>query len=786
MPKLETKFQVFVGMLQDPIQYPNSPFTNWTEITDRLLDSGLEISKGLSSKTSLFDFESQNITLTLWGNYGYGIAPSAFTIRPYSPVKIETNWTTKNIPKVIFRGFVAPDGITVDEEFVDFPITKLLVLSYTGSLKDVKLGSCDMTYRFTEHGATNTDPNEIAALYIKGGAWDVPDVTNPERPSVEAEVALTPAQFFTPNFLVPGDRFIFERRFIFDSRMLTDELSQHIGWTPRAPTWHSYTYNHNEDCAIRYLEFQEGFSLILYTTPPVTLTELLTHLCTRMSIHYFHFPYYNSLWPFWRHTHSDPATPIPNLVLPGQIGIDVGRCWHYRYLHVNSKDWLIVWNTQFDVRIFEVQNYSNCIERGSYSVYPTLNEEQAYDGEIHRMILCSSAFADVFSVVRQEYPFSRLVPIKRSPDRLTGNIDTTGSLHPEWQAWCNALLVHDNRYIIFGWVNASKWKILLPSGSAHSWETITNFELCYLDTLELEFLTPPCPISVGTYSEDLYSALRVSTNCRQHESPGYPNETDTYYIPQRFIGSDIRTEFWDATKWEYDPQVFDTDPMTSDPGATWTDGVRVNGQPSIVESTQITQLIIGSPGEAVYVREVNDLTLFGDLALDKIQFSFEDMSCSDLLKLICILTDSIPVFEHNEQDWIDLTLVPRQVASATIREISVKDLQCPLSREQWQYLSVDVVPSVDIPGLVLSDAHKRAINAYFQKQYYLMRHELTTAKVDFIDDERELTPQWWLPDLRIGETLQVVELNGKHRDLGMVEGIKLTDYHVQILARRRF
>lgn len=774
MPNVPTRFRVYIGLLANT----SGSIPSWNEYTDVLMDSQLEIAQGLASKTTLFDFEAQNITLTLWGDFRYPANDTFVTIRPYSPVRIDVVGNNY-VSRTVFRGYVSADGVTCDEEFEDMPISKILVVSYSASLKDVVLGTYDNTYRLQSYGQTDLDPNEAFCLYIKGGSWDVPGVTDPTHPAVNnAEVALTPTQFHLPNLLIPGDRFLFERRFLFDSRMLTEGVFYHTSDDDDYTGWHSYTYNGNP-AAIRYLEQEDPFHVTIYTRPAVSLTTVLDHLCLRMNLHWFQFTNFHSEWPHWSHPYN-ASNPPPNLLVPGKIPLSVARCWHFRYLRVQNLDWLIVWHTQFQAEVFLVTNNSVCESFGTYD-FSSYMQLVRHDFWAHFLDIW---FGDTRIRLHQSWG---------SPQRRNAvdGEDTLRAIHPDWETWNNVFDVVGDRYIIFG--NLRSVRFWIHGGTAENeYDNVTNAEIVVFDCQERRLVSNGTMANYGAPSDEFGDER--GAQIQNHPAIQFVmGGSDYYHIPFHCTAADPTSQTngaWQTENWQTAIQHVNSAPEVGDTNyqrlAAWTDGETVNGSPSIVESSPINEYAIGSSEGASYTREFLELTFVGDIALDHISFAFEDMTCADLLKLLCTLSDSIPVFDHSQPGEMRLSLIPRQVQSSTTRVFNVSDLMTPLSTEQFSYISSDSAPQIDFPSLEISEQQKKALNRTYQDRYFLSKHELVTCKLSFLEDVNGMPPVSWLVDAKIGETLILNGRNGVMQTLGMIERIAMNDYEVTLVARRRF
>jgi hypothetical protein len=700
-------FQVWAGFLQDPTI---SSAVSWRDITGLLLDSDLSLVKGAADKTSLFNLEVQNVTFTLNGDFGGKKGTDLFTLRTFSPIEI-IRLRKGREPATRFRGLIVPDGLIVDEEMVGYPETRITAMSYVGFMKDAKLGTIDVSYRRTADGERNRDPNEFACLYVKKGPWDVPGVTTTEHPAVNnAEVALTPSDFNAKGFLLPGDVFAFERRFIFDSRMLSDGIHTHTnGDMQSGECWKDYTYN-GHDVSIRFTEFEDPFYVPVYTTPATSLISVMDHLCNRMTKHFDGFPFFNSVWPRWIHPYKAVSNPLPNLVIPGEVPLNVGRVWHYRYLYVNSQEWLIVWHTQFEVEVFFVENKTTLTSCGSY-VLPSY---------LH---VCNLEFYDYYLQLHNFGDDSGmfLSPIWSSPNRRTDSgIDTSQHLHPDWEGWDNLFCVVANRFIVFGNMRSVYWHGKYHD--EHQYQHVTNFAIAVLDTQDHRLHTRTDSVLYGT-SENNWSAY--SLPAIQKIGGG----EDWYYVPVGCSGCRTDTvehfmeDVWDSDNWDYEAQHVNSAQEVGNANAVWTDGTATA---PIVESTPVVQRIQNADTDLFYKRVALNLNFLGDIALDSISFSFENMNCGELLTLLCTLTDTIPVFDIGVGE-VTINLLPRCNASATTRTLRDTQLLSPVSREQYEYIESETAPNTEISGLNLSEQHKAAINAEYQKRYFLRRHEMSTT-----------------------------------------------------------
>jgi len=239
---------------------------------------------------------------------------------------------------------------------------------------------------------------------------------------------------------------------------------------------------------------------------------------------------------------------------------------------------------------------------------------------------------------------------------------------------------------------------------------------------------------------------------------------------------------WDAEDWEYEVQHVNSVPEIQDPQATWTDGELLNGSSSIVESSQPAQLSTGGGEGASFVRQQLGLTFYGDIAFDNISFQFENMNCSNLLRLLTVLTDTIPVFDVTENS-IMIRLIPRSEQSTVVRTVGDHQLLSPIQREQVEFLSSEALPNVSFEGLEISDAVEDAITKIYQENYYLKKHELTTIEINLLSQTGSGVPEW-VSDVEIGETLRRGDLMGGTEILGKIERIELGEHSMKLLTRR--
>jgi hypothetical protein len=761
------------------IRYLNENGSEYAQdVTGLVLGTPPSLSTGMQGVENLFDFEMPNVTLKLRGDLTRNA--NGYNVREMCPVII---YQLQNglSPRVRFVGFVNRDGIRRSEPKPNVFETEIFVTSYISALKELMLGTFDPAYR-SGVGISDEALDEAWSVYIKKDQALPPGIVlqdgdNPLDHMVEIEIALTPSQFHDSNILSPGDTLTFEKKCLFDTRMLNGNLTDFIE-TKATGRWRSYVYN-GATVAARWTgsvsEQDTAPALPTYWTILRSLFDIWSSCLDSATRYYQGFSFKNFPWPRF----ESSVDALPDMISPNTVELDVGLVWHYAYRRTGGRDILVVWRNQWEVEIYEIFNATSVVSLGTYSLPEECRSRDIFDTGAWWYFLwlfrhfSDATFGNLFYNVAHWNPDLPITPDHyRSPllDSLglpQTDPATYRSNHPDIRFWTNLSgdLPADNKIYLtwFTAIGVDSYPDLLDLSA---WYTV-EFDLSTHDFRghwEARGDTVIMPLAKWWVRSDAEHPLLPKS---PPWSPGDPYtswEERIYWVP---MNPDSVNDFVDEDHWSYQLQ-----PAFSEVVGPWRATEGPWGQTFHTESCPTSQ---GS-----YVRLDSKLFFVGDVLLDKINFAFESTTIADIVKLVCILTNSVPTLDYIAEDVGPITLrfglASRDVAPTTRHYLSTADV---ISHEDTtlQYINREQLPDITAEGLDLAVPHQTAITNFYQNDFFLRVFRMHDTVVSLYDSSFPA----WVTQVNVGDELYGYPNAGD--SLGVIESLEIEEFHLKISSR---
>lgn len=659
----------------------------------------------------LFDFYFTEFKLDLRGDWLYGESfnNQRCVISPYARVRVSRAYSN-NSKQREFLCYVQEEGLTRDEFSPGFYASRGLALSYATLFKAAPLGKIS-TYEDT------SAPQETFSLYektIKGvpfnqdaGVGEIEDAT------VDLTIYLEPSVYLQEGSVIPGDRIEFSRVTIFDTKTLDQPISTDLD----NPFYFEIPNGYSGDTGVI-----DGWYSYGLTNMPVK--EIASILEAALSCANKYSDLTGRNFPRF----SLRASTLPPLVSVNGVSI-LTVAWHVQVVEWQDLVFAFVWTNQFSVTIYQITNgvQVSPVPDGQYSWFaPSLewiksNSRTGHIGE---------HFTGIgYSTNPRQSQESINSNLSLNPFRYT-------NYHPDGTMYARVLGCHGD-VIYFGWSSLVRTVAAYNSlgndqlyrAESCVWLHSVGFDI---NTGRIEHSAPTSFSPSGTtrYFENerisRWSIIGVdysSSDQYLQEQPGF-NEVRCY-VPQLSGVNTFHIHQVQNTFFTFDE---------------WIGNTPYNFNP------------IGVSG---FRRSAYSLFYVGPLLADRFSLFMKDKKVSDLILLICKLTNSAPVIEY-EGGGVSLSFRQRPLYSYEDRGSNVPDFVLNESSilaykiKTENYLKdEDINIRIDLENV--PDALQKAFQDYYR--YTFMPRGISFHLIN-VPLTGTLTPSW-LRDIESGDKVGV-------------------------------
>lgn len=549
----------------------------------------------------LFDFNFTEFKIDLKGDWVYGQSylNNVCRITAYARFLITRSYTNNSERR--FEGYLPVDVLVREELTPGFYKSTGTVVSYATMFKETPLGKIS-TYE------NRSAPQETFSLYrktIQAVPFDVPvpGGVDPQDLVQDVDIYIQPDVYLQEGSLLPGDKTEFERVTIFD----TKTLSRPIDTDTNDPFYKELPTGYHGDTGT----FDGWYSYDLKHMPVVSLSTILEHAleCVNKK-----FDLTGTNFPRFRLG----TAVIPQLVHVQGASLISGGVWHCQAVsivdtHGVTRVIVFVWTNQFSVSIYEITNGVQLTLRGNYSWsapsldWITQNSKTGHIGD-------SSS-----GIGYDPKPGSDWATID---DARARNPQAYNHFHPDGTLFARVFGASENK-IYFGWSSSVKTRAAYNNTNQYRAES---------------------SVWVHAVSFD------VDSGEARHDAPTFSNGGQTeYYSNGMARRTVIGIQYTSPDDFYYGNLEFNQIqyyvPLLS--GVNSFEGVAVPND----YFTGVREWIRNNPVDnplAVngYSRSAYSLFYIGPLLADKFSLFLEDKKASDLIMLVCKLTNSAPVITY--------------------------------------------------------------------------------------------------------------------------------------------